>query len=244
MQTEQEVTAELVIEQANKPVVAGDAAQELIAAVGPIIQRRNDYALQASKITVNNEQDAATATALLEAIAKDGKTVTAAIANFKQEANRRWKLWTSFEAFFLDPFEAMRKQVKGKVINWQEAERVKAEAIQRKLQAEADEKARREQERLQKEAAKLKTPEKIEAKLEQAAQVIAPTIHIEAPKSGVKMQRRWVAKVTDQTAFVKAAAERPDLQGFITIETTKMARAKSANPATEMAGITFTQEIV
>lgn len=245
MQTEQEViTAELVVEQANKPVVSGDAAQELIAVVGPIIARRDQYAVQASKIVVTNAEEANAATALLEAIAKDGKAVTAAIANFKQEANRRWKLWTSFENFFLDPFEACRKSIKGKVISWQEAERIKAEAEQRRLQAKADEEARRERERLEKQAANLKTEEKREAKLEQAAQVIAPTIHVEAPKSAVKMQRRWVAKIVDQRAFIAEAAIRPELMGYVEISVSKLARAKSANGMFECKGVEFNQEIV
>jgi len=70
------------------------------------------------------------------------------------------------------------------------------------LQAVADEAARKEKERLEKAAAKLKTPEKREALIEQAAMVAAPVIQVApvAPKvAGVSVRKTWKARVVDQT---------------------------------------------
>jgi hypothetical protein len=75
-------------------------------------------------------------------IDRDSKAIAAAIEPHKRAAQARHKLWTTFEAFFADPFAAARRAVKVKVIAWQEEQRERAEAEQRRLQAEADEAAR------------------------------------------------------------------------------------------------------
>jgi hypothetical protein len=89
-----------------------------------------------------------------------------------------------------------------------ERERIRRED-QRRLQAIADETARKERERLEKEAAKLKTPEKREAKLEQAAAVVAPVVTIAAPEKpkGESTRKLWRARLTDKAALIQAAAQ-------------------------------------
>ena len=79
-----------------------------------------------------------------------------------------------------------------------EQERIR-EAERRRLQAIADEEARKERERLEKEASRLKTPELREARLEAAAAVVAPTVQI-APivkTEGEASRKLWKARVVD-----------------------------------------------
>jgi len=82
---------------------------------------------------------------------------------------------------------------------------------------------------------------KAEAKIEVAAATVAPTVHVEAPKSGMRMAKAWKIKDIDADVFCHALAIRPDLRGYIEIKTSNMERAKAANPSTEIPGITFEQ---
>ena len=82
---------------------------------------------------------------------------------------------------------------------------------------------------------------KAEAKTETAASVIAPTVTVATPKSGLRVSRAWKVKAIDQVAFFKAVGERADLRGYVEIKQTNMARAKAANPSTEIPGVTFEQ---
>lgn len=79
---------------------------------------------------------------------------------------------------FTKPLEEIEKAVKAAVIRFDQNEDRKRQEEQRRLQAEADEKARKEREALEAKAAKLKTPERREALLEQAAAVQAPVVQV------------------------------------------------------------------
>jgi hypothetical protein len=155
-------------------------------------------------------------------------------------------MWTSFENFFVDPIEAARKAVKGKVIAWQQEEQRKAAAEQARLQAIADEQARKERERLEAQAAKLKTPELKQEREEQAAQVIAPQIIIAAPKSSVRMQTVVTCEIVDIVEFVKAAAVNPMLCGYIdqTALAAALKKAKQSNSMLDVAGVKFGAKLV
>lgn len=79
-------------------------------------------------------------------------------------------------------------------------------------QAAVEEVARKEQERLEREAARLEAKgrtEQAEVKREIAATVVAPVVHAAPPKiEGLnKPAKRWKCTVTDKMALIKAVAE-------------------------------------
>lgn len=236
---------EMVLEDAQTGLLKPSMREAIVRDLSPIAERIEAYKRAAEAITVACQSDAETAAKMCDAIAADVKSVKnheildGVIKGFHSMHRRL----TGLRDAFVAPMEASRKTIKGKVIAWQTAEAEKAERERARLQAIADEQARKERERLEAQAAKLKTPEKIEQRLEQAAQVVAPVVQVQAPKAAVKVMRVWVARVTDQAAFFAALAARPELAWYVTIETTKMQRAKAANPMIEIPGVEFRQEV-
>lgn len=236
---------EMVLEEAQTGLLKPSMRDEIVRDLTPVAQRIDYYKQESEGIIIRTQSDAEHAAKMCENIAADVKAVQkheildGVIKGFHSMHRRL----TGLRDAFVAPMEASRKTIKGKVIAWQTAEAEKAEKERARLQAIADEQARKERERLEAQAAKLKTPEKIEQRLEQAAQVVASVIQVQAPKAAVKVMRVWVARVTDKKAFFAAIAASQELAGYVTIETTKMQRAKAANPLIEIPGVEFRQEV-
>lgn len=85
--------------------------------------------------------------------------------------------------------------------------------------------------------------EKAEVKAEQAAAVVAPTVTVEALKSGLRTAKVWKVKSINEEIFFAALAVKPDLWGFADANLTRLERAKAANPSMACPGIEFEQII-
>jgi len=246
METERTELVEIdaAVKACNALAVADPVRVALVRDLEPIAASLAVYAEAAKHLVVVDQAGADHATEICYSIASDIKRVEdhEILSRITDGLHKLHHRWTGLRDMFIAPMERDRRTIKGKVIAWQEGERKKAEETQRKLQAEADAKAQREREALLKKAASLKTPEKQEALREQAAAVIAPTVTVAAPKSGMRMAARWKASVADDNEFFKALSLRPDLRGFVEVKLTSMERAKAANPATEIPGIMFKKE--
>jgi hypothetical protein len=232
---------ELVIAETNKSFPVQESIKSaLVRELKPIAGRLAKYAEDA-KLSVSTQLDAENAAYILADIATDMKAVKECevLSKITDGLHKLHRRWTSLRQEFLDPLEEARKTIKGKVIAWQQAEAEKAAKEEARLQAEADEKARREREKLEAQAAKLKTPEKIEAKLAQAAAVIAPTVRVVAPKTDVRIQAVWKLKSVNMTVFLQACIARTDLQGYIQINDTALERTKASNGLFEAPGVEF-----
>lgn len=180
--------------------------------IAPVLQRANT-------ITVRSADDRTDAMEFLRAVKAANKRASEFFGPIVDAAHKAWKQTTASRASILDPLEAAEKRVKATVSGYdQEQERIRQEE-QRRLQAIADEEARRERERLEKQAAKLKTPEKREAKLEEAAAVIAPVVQIAEPEKqkGESTRQRWKMKLTDKAALIAAAAGGNDLAASLLV---------------------------
>lgn len=98
------------------------------------------------------------------------------------------------------PLETAEQQIKRAMIGYT----TEQDRLRREEQRKADENARKEQERLNAQAAKAAAAgkvEKAEQLQERAATVVAPVIQREAPKvSGVSMRTAWLFEVTDPAA--------------------------------------------
>lgn len=286
MQTsEQEVlTPEVVIAESNAALITQEDGQKLIAALAPL-RDRVEKCRTLQRIVVKDQATALEAKAMRDQIAKERKLVAETIAAHKEAAQKKHKLWTTFENWFLGPLNSAYKMIGESLDEYDAAQRRAAAAEAARLQAIADEKARREREKQEQEAARQRAIEdearrkadearraaeqagaeerkrlmeeaakadreaerakaKAEVKQEAAAAVIAPTINVEAQTSGKIARKVWVATVTDTKAFFSACAVRHELTGYVEIDTTKMQRAKAANPMTEIPGVTFSQRTV
>jgi hypothetical protein len=245
MSSEQVEQAELVeiekaVEACNAVAVPDPVRVALVRDLKPIANRLAQYSA-ATAMTVANKEQADEAAQVCTAIAADIATVKQheVLSKITDGLHQLHRRFTGLRDLFVAPMEFNRRTLKAKVVAWQEEERRKAEELTRKLQAEANAKAAKEREAMLKKAAALKTPEKAEAIRQQAAAVIAPTIHIEAPKSGLRVSKAWTVKNIDLDGFYAALATRPDLRGFVEINNTRLARAKAANPNMEVPGVVF-----
>lgn len=237
---------DVVITETNAISVPDPIKVALVRDLAPIATRLALYGQKAETVTVNSEQDANVAAEVCDQISEDMKTVKNhdVLSKITDGLHKLHRRWTGLRDEFLVPLEANRKTIKGKILTWQEAERQKAETEQRRLQAEADEKARRQQEALLKKAESMKTPEKQEQYREQAQAVIAPTVIIAAPKAAIRATRRWKVKSVDPQTFIRAAAQDVNMQGYIEIKTTMLERGKAANPGLQLPGVVFEQQLV
>ncbi len=186
--------------------------QDIEREVEPII-------LRAHTIIVRSAADRADAMEFLKAVKNAQKRASEFFAPIVDSAHKAWKQATASRASVLDPLEAAEKRVKLTVTTWDREEEAQRMAEQRRLQAEADEAARKERERLEREAAKLKTPEKREARLEQAAAIIAPVITVAAPEkqAGEATRKRWKMRVTDKARLIEAAAHGNELAASLLV---------------------------
>jgi hypothetical protein len=282
------VAIEAAVAACNAVAVPDPVRVALVRDLGPVANRLAKYAA-ATSMTVTNEAEAEEASQICTAIAADIATVKnhevlSKITSGLHDLHRRW---TGLRDLFVAPMTRDRKTIKDKVIAWQEAEKRKAEEIQRKLQAEADAKAAREREKQEAEACRQRQIEedarrkaedarraaaeadgkerarleaaanaadraanaaavKAEARVEAAASVIAPTIHIEAPKSGMRSQGMVTCEIVSITEFIRAAAARPDLCGYIDQESLAAAlkKARIANSMFEAPGVKFGRKTV
>jgi len=231
---------EAAVKACNAVAVPDPVRLALVRDLRPVANRLAGYAL-ATAMIVGDAAEADEATRVCTAIALDIKAVKdhEVLSKITAGLHDLHRKWTGLRDLFISPMERDRRIIKGKVITWQTEEKRKADALAAKLQAEADAKAARERLALQKKAESVKSPEKKEAYQEQAVAVIAPTIHVDAPKSGLRTATVWKVKKIDQAVFFAALGNRPDLRGFVKILETGMERVKAANPSCEIPGILF-----
>jgi len=235
------VELEVMAKEYQAVAITDGVKMTLIRDLAPVADRMREYTRFAAIVNVANREDAERASGVVAGIDRDLKLVTKhdVLSGIIKGLDQLHKRSTAFRALFTIPLERDRKTIRQPVLDWEAAEKAKAAALAAKLQADADAKAQREREALLKKAATLKTPEKAEALREQAAQTFAPTVHVEAPKSGLRTSKAWKIKKIDLEVFFKALAERHDLSGYVEVQIPRMERAKAANPSAEIPGVTF-----
>jgi hypothetical protein len=180
----------------------------------------------------------------LRDIDADLKVVSGVLAQPKKAAHERHKLFTTLERALTEAHGDAKTKIKQRVGAWVTEERRKAQEIQAKLQREADERARKEREALEKKAASMKTEAKREEYMEKAAEVQSASVHVQAPKAdGVRLSERWKATVTDKAAFLRHVSESPDeWEGIVAISENRLAAAKTRFPPMTVPGVAFRRE--
>ncbi len=197
----------------------------------------------ANRLVVQTKDDYQAAVGRLQEIKAIRKRWTDYWAPVKASAHEAWKGIVAKEKAGTDICDRAEQTAKTKALAWAQAEQEKQAAEQRKLQAQADEAARRERERLEREAAKLKTPEKIQERLEQAAAVQAPVITLQTPTAGVKgasTRTTWKARVVDMSALIAAATPGSVAASLLAVnQSAADAFARSTKGAVPVPGIEF-----
>ena len=151
------------------------------------------------------------------------------------------------ERAFTDRLDRAEATVKPKLLAYQRDEEEKRLAEQRRLQSIADEKARREQEKLAAQAAKAEASgktEKAEALREAAATVEAPVIavasRVETKGSSIRMT--WKGEVIDMAALIAAAAPGTVAASFIEVNQSAVdAFARSTRGGVVVMGVRFSE---
>lgn len=207
-----------------------------------VLREKSNAITQWSKdVTVSTKEDADNAIAGIAKIKKVRAAWVAYWAPLKKSANDAWKGIVAKEKEGTEHIDAAEDVVKRKVLVWQHAEQEKAHAEQRRLQAIADEQARKERERLEAQAAKLKTPEKAEERREQAAAIVAPVITVAPPEiSG--MRSTWKAEVVDMKALIAGATPGTVAESMLVFnQQAADSFARSTKGAVSVPGVRFVE---
>lgn len=137
---------------------------------------------------------------------KEIKALRTRIVDFfkesKEAAHKAWKAIVANEKTFTDRLDNAEVDAKRTILKYQQAEEQKRIAEQQKLQAMADEKARKEREKLAEQARKAEAAgkaEKAEALRAQAEVVAAPVVRVESKveANGSSIRKTWKCRVVD-----------------------------------------------
>lgn len=165
----------------------------------------------------------------------------------KKRASDAHKAIVAKENEMIVPLRAKEHEINRIVLAFDRKVERKRREMEARLQAEADEKARRERNRLLKEANKLKTPELKEQRIAEAETVSAPAIQVEPDierTDGESTVRTWKAKLVNFHALVKAAADGNEaamsLLQYHAVAANKLARAVKDNMT--VPGVEFYEE--
>ena len=134
---------------------------------------------------------------------KTVKGMRAQIVDFfkesRESAHKTWKAICANEGTFTDRLDAVEKEGKKAVLTYDNEQEEIRRKEQARKQAIEDAKTRKEQERLVKKADKIKTPERSEALLEEAASLVPPVVQVAEPEKnkGESTRKIWKARVID-----------------------------------------------
>jgi len=201
---------------------------------------------QANEMTVTNADQYAAGADFLKSVKSVKDKVTAYFEPMKSKAHATWKEICDQEKTLLDPLRLAEETAKRKLLSWKiEDDRRRAEE-QRRLQAIAEEQARKERERLEKQAEKLKTPELREERMDQAANIIAPVVEVQSAVpdiKGISVRKTWKAQLTDKVEFVKAAVSDPTLMAMLIVDISALDKiAKATKGGVNYPGVRFYEE--
>jgi hypothetical protein len=158
----------------------------------------------------------------------------------KAKAYSTWQAICEFEGKFVKRLDAVRERGEKIALAWKREDEERTRAEQRRLQAIADEQARKEREKLEARAEKAEEKgkeEKAEALREQAAEIVAPVVQVapSTPKvAGTSVRKIWKARVIDVTLVPR--------QFLMVNEKALDAYAKATNGTQQVLGVQFYEE--
>jgi hypothetical protein len=192
---------------------------------------------QQAVVKVASVQERGNALEMVKQIKSRRDEVVAFFSDTKNKAHAAWKAIVAQEKSFTDRLAGAERKIKQAVMAFDREQEAIRQTEQRRLQAIADENARKERERLEKLADQRKTPEVKEAYREQAAAVAAPVINLApvVPKvEGVSVRKTWKARVVDETNVPR--------EFLMVNEKALDAYAKATKGKIEVAGVEFYEQ--
>lgn len=196
----------------------------------------NPVLMNAAAMTVTTPAEYTVASDFLKTVKAAQKKVTDFFAPMKQKAHEAHKAITSQETATLKPLLDAEAALKRNMLTFYQAqERIRLEA-QRKAQEEADRQAAAERARLEREAARLKTPELKAERLEMAAAVVSPVVTVASAApviAGQSIRKTYKANVIDVDAVPREwmVVNLDALNAF----------ARSTKGAVKVAGVEFVE---
>lgn len=190
----------------------------------------------AALLQVTTPEEYTNAGNFLKTIKAAQKKVTDFFGPMKQKAFEAHKEITKQESAMVGPLRDAEQKIKSSMLTYQSQEERKRFEAERKAQEEADKKAMAERARLEREAAKLKTPELKEQRLEMAAAVVAPVVSVASVIpviQGQNIVKRWKAKVVNLDAVPR--------EWMIVNQSALDAFARSTKGAVKVAGVEFVE---
>jgi len=187
----------------------------------------------AQMLKITSEDERAQAIDIARKVKASAAKHVAQLADVKSKSHAAWKAICDLETAVTKPSKTIEDFVKEAANEWDAEQQLIRDEAARLAQAQAEELARKERERLEKQAAKLKTPELREARLEQAAAVVA-VIPPAAPAPERKAESTaviWYADVTDP-ALVPREYMVPDQKALDAL-------AKATKGKLTLAGVAF-----
>ena len=135
-------------------------------------------------------------------------------ADMKQKANAAWKAIVSKEKTYTDILDAFKAAADGAILTYDQAEAVKAEAERRRLQAIADEQARKEREKAEAEARRQREIE--EAARRKAEEARKAATQADAAERARLLREAEKADLKAATASAKAEIQTENAAAVIT----------------------------
>ena len=191
----------------------------------------------AGQITLESAAQYESAADFLKAVKGAQKRVEDHFAGMKAAAHKAWKAVTGKEADIMRPLVNAEATVKKKMLAYaQEQERIR-QAEQARINAENEAAAAAARAKLEREAAKLKTPELREARLEQAAAIVAPVVELAPVTPVVKGQaiRKTFKAVVVNVSILPREYMLPNQQMLDAV-------ARSTKGAIAIPGVEFKEE--
>jgi len=257
MNTEPFTSLEWVIGRTNALALRDERHDKLVESVRRCQAAISELITQAETITVTDQSENQRA-ALVRTQLKEWTELTEDLFQpHVSAAHEVHSMWTTMRGLVVNPAKDAAHTLKRACLDFEAEQERQRLAEQARLQAEADELARKERERLEKEAARLKTPEKKAERLAAAAAVVPPVVFVPKAAPVVSSRRKWVVTKFEKNVFIRNAAVSPVLLGYceehcfpngnfreLVLSAQRLCSAKAANPELELPGITFRQDVV
>ena len=159
----------------------------------------------AHEITITTAADHERAIVALQGWASMRKGIVEWFRDTKTKAKAAHQAVCDQESSLLKRGDKAREIVQPKILAWEADQEAIRRKEQARLQAIKDAETERERMRLEKAAAKLKTPELREQRLEEAAALVAPAVPVAPVEkvAGASGTSTWKAEVIDMAALPK-----------------------------------------
>jgi len=201
--------------------------QKLEAEVMPVVQRAQEF-------TVTNAQEDEAAIEFAKELIRAEEKVHELCDPICDATNKAHKTATAQRKMLLDPILQAKKIVKDSSLAWRQAEEEKRLAEERRLQAIADEQARKEREKAEQAAAKQRAIEDEARRKAEAARAEAAKLDADTKEAARLIREAEVAERKAAAAAVKAEAKIEDAAAVMApvIQVAKAAPVKGASVKT------------